>query len=59
MCESAANKQGKTLILKNKADWTPDGANIPDWLETVLNTTQERREIDFSVITLGSVSHER
>lgn len=48
----AANKQGKTLILKNKADWTPDGANIPDWLETVLNTTQERRE-NVSVIRLG------
>lgn len=59
MCGSAANKQGKTLILKNKADWTPNGANIPDWLETVLNTTQEKREVDDSVIRLGSVSHQR
>lgn len=46
MYEAAANKQGKTLISENKSNWATDGANIQDWLETVLNTTQERREVD-------------
>lgn len=30
MYESAANKQGKTLILENKSNWATDGANRQD-----------------------------